>query len=174
MFKGHLAWIIIICLVASSLISCNNQSLGPAGGYPPSWPIKQLVIPPGAKFIQLPAHSYTGEDTAWFTDGEIEAAGLEQERTQWKVAFSSTATIDEIESHFDSILKPMGYEVLRRMTSDIDFEKLYLTTDRRSQVTLRYFELNSFGGGQDFQGWNLSIAEWRHGRLDDIPTTPIP
>jgi len=160
---------LLLCAIG---LGCNK--LPGAGGvkYPPSWPIKGLTIPPGAKQILLGKTApQDRKATEYYVDGFTSNTGTDHEVTDWKIAFSYAGPRSDIEAHISECLKPLGYQLWLSQGQ----QKGWISTDHSRQVMIHYYDIPSIPGiSQAYSGYGLSIAFWAHPRPDITETAPIP
>ena len=79
--------------------------------YPPTWPITDLVVPADSWKAPLSvAYTTTGETV---TENRVANRGMPGEGRTWAIGFGTDLDIDDVYSHFDHILRPLGYLIHR-------------------------------------------------------------
>ena len=97
--------------LACGMVAGCFESSTPGFSYPPSWPIKELWVPPHSIQLKLP-DGQGGTSDQLLKDGELLQEGTRFEHREWQVAFSCEASETELVNYFDGVLRLEHYQLL--------------------------------------------------------------
>lgn len=180
--------IVVLSMLVMLLVLAGCNKLPGAGApivYPPDWPLKSVVVPPGATRPKVSPYSTVRA-------GNHQQEGYPNENTCWDLHFDYAGDQSEVKTHFDKCMKPLGFlcylPMNRSGTSDYggyhkELVGAYTNPEHNQAVVVTYREMPEVQGlsgnkplMDQWKGYRIRI--WFHTGTNQDPgvnnTTPIP